>query len=159
MRLQLEAGGAGHEMSRGDLRCVLYGLAMAFVGLLGVALVVFVWIALAVISTPVSWVYVILGFGAAMAGPVMLLAGGVLYSLNLRGRFAAKIGSAGAILATLWVAGFIGLALVQAAHPSTNPAIDSSIHWSDAMLCAALVIAAGVADWAALRALRLAGKC
>lgn len=141
------------------MRRELCGLAMAFVGFLGLALVAFVWIALAGISTPVSWVYVILDFGFAMAGPVMLLAGGVLYSLNLRGRFAAKIGSAGAILATLWVAGFIGLAIAQAAHPSTNPAIDSSIHLSDAILYALLVIAAGVADWAALWALRLSGRC
>ncbi len=146
-------------MNREQMRRLFCGLGMAFLGLLGFALVAFVWIALAGISTPVSWVSVILDFGSALAGPVMLLAGGVLYCLNLMTRFAAKVGLVGAILATLWVAGFIGLAVIQAAHPSTNPAIDSSIHWSDAMLFAALVIAAGVADWAALRALRLSRKC
>ncbi|MGC8549569.1 MAG: hypothetical protein ACP5M4_07700 [Acidobacteriaceae bacterium] len=142
-------------MSRDDLRLSLCGLAMAFVGLLGLALIASVRIALSGISPPVSWVSVILDFGSAMVGPVMFLAGGLLYFLNLMTRFAAKVGLVGEILATLWVAGFIGLAIVQASHPSTNPGIDSSIHWSDAILYAALVIVDGVTDWAAPRALRL----
>ena len=62
-------------MNREQMRRLFCGLGMAFLGLLGFALVAFVWIALAGISTPVSWVSVILDFGSALAGPVMLLAG------------------------------------------------------------------------------------
>jgi hypothetical protein len=129
---------------------------MVLIGLLGVALAGFFFLAMAGISTPVSWLYAVVVFGAALAGPVMLLAGGALFSLNLKAQVAAKVALAGAIIVTLWAAGLIGSAVAHAAHPSANPAIDSAIHLRDAVVYALLAVAAGMADWAGFRASRLA---
>lgn len=143
-------------MKPDKVRRTLYGLTMVLIGFLGVALVGFLFLAMAGISTPVSWLYVVVVFGAAVAGPVMLLAGGALFSLNLKSYVAAKVALAGAIIVTLWAVGLIGSAIANAAHPSTNPAIDSTIHLRDAVVYAVLAIAAGMADWAGYRASRLA---
>ena len=128
---------------------------MVLVGFLGLGLVVFVFLVMAGISAPVSWLYVVLVYGAALVGPLMLLAGGALFSLNLKARAAARVGLAGAIIVTLWAAGIICLAIAHAVHPSTNSAIDSAIHLRDMEVYGILAVAAGVADWAGYRASRL----
>jgi hypothetical protein len=156
MKRHSEVGTWSRSVARDHFKGVLYGMTMAFIGVLGLALVGFLFLALAGISTPVSSAYAIVVFGAAMAGPALLLAGGAMYSLHLMARVAATIGAVGAIITTLWIGWLVGLAIVQAAHPSTNPSIDSSIHLRDAVIYAVLLVGSGIADWAALRASRLA---
>jgi len=134
---------------------VLFGLTMVVVGLLGLTLVVFFFLAMAGISTPVSWFYVVLYFGAALSGPLALMSGGALFAVNLKPRVAAKVAFAGAMVVTLWAAGIIGSAVVDAAHPSANPAIDNTIHLRDAVIYGILAVAAVMVDWAGYRALRL----
>ena len=142
-------------MERDDVKRVLYGLTMAFVGFLGLATVVFLFLALAGISTPVSRFYAFSYLGAELLGPLMLLAGGGLFAMNLKRRVAAGIAFAGAIVVTFWTAGIIGSATVNALHPSANPAIDSTIRLRDSVVYGILAVVTGMVDWAGYRALRL----
>jgi len=129
---------------------------MALVGLIGLALVVFFFLAMAGITTVESWVGVFFWFGGALMGPLLLLVGGALFALNLRPRSAARAALAGAIVITFWAAWLVGSAVISAVHPSKNPAIDCSIHRGDAVIYCVVVIVAGMVDWAGFRALRLA---
>jgi hypothetical protein len=138
------------------MKRTIYGLVMAFIGLVGVGLVVFVFLTMAGISVPVSWPSLAIVFGVALSGPLMLLTGGALFSLNFRANAAAKVAFIGAIIVTLWVAGIVGAAIVQAVHPSTNPAIDSALHPGDALFYAILILTSGIADWLGYRASRMA---
>lgn len=133
----------------------VYGGVLISIGLFGAGLVAFILLAMAGISTAVSLAYVGVSFGFALAGPLMLLAGGTLFSLNLRTRAASKIALAGAIIVTILVLGVDGSALVDAIRSPTNPAIDSAIHLRDALVYAALAVAAAIADWAAYFAFRV----
>jgi hypothetical protein len=142
-------------MRSDSVKRLLYGLTMVLVGLLGSALVVFFYLAMAGISTPVSRLYVVLFWGAALSGPLMLLSGGASFALNLRARAAAKVALVGAIVVTLWAAGIVGSAIWDSAHPSANPAIDSTIHLFDTLIYGVLAASAGIVDWAAYRALRM----
>ena len=143
-------------MKPDDLKRVLYGLMMALIGLLGLALIVFFFLAMAGMTTVVSWFYAVLWFGTALAGPLMLLTGGTLFALNFNPRPAARAAFSGAIVVTLWAAGIIGSAAVDAAHPSPNPAIDSAIHLRDAGLYCILAVTTGMVDWVGYQAMRLA---
>lgn len=143
-------------MKRDDLLRLLYGLTMVLAGLVGLALVLFVFLALAGISTPVSWLYVVVYFGAAMLGPLLLVAGGALFALRLKPRLAAMVALAGASVVTIWTAGILGSALLNAARPSANPAIDNTIHLRDSAIYGILAVAAAAIDWVGYRALRLA---
>jgi hypothetical protein len=142
-------------MKPDNVKRILYGLTMFLIGLLGLALIAFFFLAMAGITTPVSWSYAVLVFGAALSGPLMLVAGGALIALKPKPRAAARIALAGAVVVTLWTAGIIGSAIIDAMHPSANPAIDSSIHLRDAMVYGILAVAIGMVDWAGYRAFRL----
>jgi hypothetical protein len=155
MRLGRMIGQLDH-MKPDDVKRVLYGLMMVLVGLLGLAIIVFFFLVMAGMTTVVSWFYAVLWFGTALSGPLMLLTGGALFALNLKPRVAACVAFSGAIVVTLWTAGIIGSAVVDAAHPSANPAIDSTIHSRDAVIYGILAAATGMVDWAGYRALRLA---
>ena len=141
-------------MKPNDVKQILYGLTMVLIGLLGLALIALFFLAMAGITTPVSWSYAVLFFGAALSGPLMLVAGGALTALNLKARAATRVALAGAIVVTLWTVGIIGSAIVDATHPSANPAIDSSIHLRDAVIYGILAVATGMVDWAGYRAFR-----
>jgi hypothetical protein len=143
-------------MKPSGVKRALYGLTMVLVGLLGLAIVAFFFLTMAGITTPVSWFRVVVFFGAAVSGPLMLIIGGACFALDLKQRAAARVALGGAIAVTLWVAGIVGSAIVDAVHPSANPAIDSTIHFSDAMIYGILAVAAAMVDWAGCRALRLA---
>jgi hypothetical protein len=138
-----------------NVKRMFYGLTMVLIGLLGLALIAFFFLAMAGITTLVSRSYAVLFFGAALSGPLMLVAGGALIATNLKPRAAATIALAGAIVVTLWTSGIIGSAIVGAAHPPANPALDSSIHLRDAMDYGIFAVAAGMVDWAGYRAFRL----
>jgi hypothetical protein len=145
-------------MKPDDLKRVLYGLMMVIIGLLGFALIVFFFLAMAGMTTVVSWFYAVLWFGAALAGPLMLLSGGALFALDFVPRLATRVAFSGAIVVTLWATGIIGSALVDAAHPSPNPALDSAIHLRDAGVYCFLAVAAGIVDWVGYKAMRLARR-
>lgn len=142
-------------MEPDGVKRVIYGLTIAFIGFLGLAIIVVLFLAMAGISTPISRFYAFSYLGAELSGPLMLFAGGALIALNVNRRIAAGIAFAGAIVITIWAAGIIGSAILDALHPSANPAIDSTIHLPDLMVYAILAIVAGMVDWAAYRALRL----
>jgi hypothetical protein len=142
-------------MKTDNVKRILYGLTLVLIGLLGLALIAFFFLAMSGISTLISLSYGLLFFGAALSGPVMLVAGGTLIALKLKPRAATKIALAGATVVTLWTAGLIGSAIAAAMHPSANAAIDSSIHLRDAMIYGVLAVAAGMADWAGYSAFRL----
>lgn len=140
-----------------ELRSI-YGLVAALIGALGAGMVGFIFLALVGVSTPLSWATVLLGFGSAATGPLLLLVGGTMLLLNAKPTAGARIALFGATICTAWVLWFVGLALFQAAHPSSNPAIDNSLHKIDAALYGALVLVAALADWAAFRASRTTGR-
>jgi hypothetical protein len=142
-------------MKPDNVKRILYGLTMVVMGFLGLALIAFFFLAMSGITRFVSLSYALLFLWAALSGPPMLVAGGALIALKLNPRAATKIALAGAVLVTLWTAGIIGSAILDAMHPSANPAIDSSIHLSDAMIFGILAAATGIIDWAGYRAFRL----
>jgi hypothetical protein len=142
-------------MKSNNAKRLLYGLTMALAGLLGLMLVAFFFLAMSGISTPVSCFDVIFAFAAALSGPLMLLTGGSLLAVNVKPRAAAWVGLAGAAVVTLWSVWIVGSAIVDAIHPSPNPAIDSAIDPRDAMIYGILVVATLTTDWVGYRALRL----
>lgn len=132
----------------------VYGLILAILGLVGVCLVAFVFLTMAGVSAPVSWAHIGISYGAALLGPLMLLIGGVLLSVNLHSHTASKIGLAGAALVTVWVVGVIGFAILQAFRRSISQAIDSVfVHPIDLIISAILVAAVAIIDWASYRAI------
>lgn len=142
-------------MKRSSAKRVFLGLTLALVGLIGLALGVFFFLAMAGITTVTSVFYAVLWWVVALSGPFMLLIGGALLALNLKPRVSATVGFVGAIMVSLWVGGIIGSAVIDAMYPSANPAIDSTIHPHDAIFYGVLAIACGIVDWAGYSALRL----
>lgn len=137
-----------------EIKRLLYALTMILIGIFGLALIGFFFLAMAGMSTPISMTYTTLYLTAALAGPLMLLTGGTLLALNLKARASATIAFTGGIIVTLWAVGIICSAILDAARGSTNPAIDTTIHLKDVLLYGILAAAAGLVDWAGFRALR-----
>jgi hypothetical protein len=74
--------GNSNRMEQDDVKRMLFGVMMAFVGFLGVATIVSLFFAMAGLSTPVSRFYAFSYLGAELLGPLMLLVGGALFALN-----------------------------------------------------------------------------
>lgn len=132
------------------------GLVLAVFGLVGVCIVAFVFLTMAGISVPISWADIGIGYGAALLGPLMLLIGGVLLSINFRSHTASKIALLGAALVTMWAVGIIVTGILQAFRRSTSRPVDSVlVNLSDLIIGAILVVAVAVVDWASYRAIRI----